>query len=263
MQLMPQTASTLGVKNSFDPAENVDGGVRYLRELLLQYNGDAAKALAAYNAGPHRVQQYDGVPPYRETHAYVARIINDYNRKKVAEAKQATQAGARRLRRPRRRPQWCETTPASVRAASRLAGLTPLTRHLPFEFGHRMRPTVARPADSSHEQETNSGDRGCRGRACACWCICRCTPGRSSTGHTFWSNTEHVNWAYVAAVGGDHLLPVCAARRALAHFPEADVQDHHGADLLGSAVHRLHGTGAAGPRRGSDPALPHRQARKT
>ena len=57
-----------------------------LRELLLQYNGDAAKALAAYNAGPQRVQQYGGVPPYRETRAYVARVINDYNRKKAAAA---------------------------------------------------------------------------------------------------------------------------------------------------------------------------------
>jgi soluble lytic murein transglycosylase-like protein len=93
MQLMPGTASKLGVKDSFDPAANVDGGVRYLRELLLLYNGDAAKALAAYNAGPHRVQQYHGVPPYRETHAYVARIIRDYNRKKLAQRKaaQATQ----------------------------------------------------------------------------------------------------------------------------------------------------------------------------
>jgi len=85
MQLMPQTAGMLGVKNSLDPEDNVDGGVRYLRELLLQYNGDAQKALAAYNAGPQRVQQYGGVPPYRETHAYVARVINDYNRKKAAE----------------------------------------------------------------------------------------------------------------------------------------------------------------------------------
>jgi soluble lytic murein transglycosylase-like protein len=85
MQLMPQTASTLGVTDVFDPTENVDGGVRYLGELLVQYNGDAAKALAAYNAGPHRVRQYGGVPPYRETHAYVARVINDYNRKKAAQ----------------------------------------------------------------------------------------------------------------------------------------------------------------------------------
>lgn len=89
MQLMPGTANKLGVKDSFDAAANVDGGVRYLRELLLLYNGDVAKALAAYNAGPQRVQQYKGVPPYRETHAYVARIIKDFNRKKLAERKKA------------------------------------------------------------------------------------------------------------------------------------------------------------------------------
>jgi len=88
MQLMPGTASNLGVKNSFDPSENVEGGVRYLRELLQCYNGDVAKALAAYNAGPQRVEHYKGVPPYRETQAYVARIITDYNRKKLAERKQ-------------------------------------------------------------------------------------------------------------------------------------------------------------------------------
>ena len=88
MQLMPGTAGKLGVKDSFDAAENVDGGVRYLRELLLLYNGDMIKALAAYNAGPQRVEQYKGVPPYRETHAYVARVIKDYNRKKLAERKQ-------------------------------------------------------------------------------------------------------------------------------------------------------------------------------
>ena len=87
MQLMPQTASRLGVNNSFDPQANVDGGTRYLRELLEQYNFDLIKALAAYNAGPQRVQQYHGVPPYRETRAYVRRIILDYNRKKIAEEK--------------------------------------------------------------------------------------------------------------------------------------------------------------------------------
>ena len=87
MQLMPGTASRLGVKDSFDPGQNVDGGVRYLRELLVLYHNDMVKALAAYNAGPQRVQQYKGVPPYRETHAYVARVIQDYNRKKIAERK--------------------------------------------------------------------------------------------------------------------------------------------------------------------------------
>jgi soluble lytic murein transglycosylase-like protein len=91
MQLMPATASNLGVTNSFDANQNVDGGVRYLRELLLRYKGDAAKALAAYNAGPQRVQQYGGVPPYRETHAYVARVITDYNRKKLAELRRQPQ----------------------------------------------------------------------------------------------------------------------------------------------------------------------------
>ncbi len=91
MQLMPGTADKLGVKDSFDPQANVDGGVRYLRSLLELYHYDVAKALAAYNAGPKRVDQYKGVPPYRETHAYVARIIKDYNRKKLAERKAAAQ----------------------------------------------------------------------------------------------------------------------------------------------------------------------------
>ncbi len=92
MQLMPQTAANLGVKNSFDPAGNVDGGTRYLRELLEMYNFDVVKALAAYNAGPHRVEKYKGVPPYRETQAYISRIIRDYNRKKLAQRKAATAA---------------------------------------------------------------------------------------------------------------------------------------------------------------------------
>ena len=85
MQLMPQTASQLGVKNSFDPNSNVEGGTKYLRELLEKYNYDVPKALAAYNAGPKRVDQYRGVPPYTETRAYVANIIRDFNRKKLAE----------------------------------------------------------------------------------------------------------------------------------------------------------------------------------
>jgi soluble lytic murein transglycosylase-like protein len=84
MQLMPQTASQLGVHNAFDPQANVEGGTRYLRELLERYDFDLIKALAAYNAGPERVEQYGGVPPYYETKAYVARIVRDFNKKKLA-----------------------------------------------------------------------------------------------------------------------------------------------------------------------------------
>ena len=94
MQLMPGTASNLGVKNPFDPQANVDGGTRYLRELIERYNFDLVKALAAYNAGPQRVEQYGGVPPYRETRAYVARIVRDFNRKKLAQQKAAAKAAS-------------------------------------------------------------------------------------------------------------------------------------------------------------------------
>lgn len=85
MQLMPQTATQLGVQNSFDARANVEGGTRYLRELLERYDFDLIKALAAYNAGPERVERYNGVPPYYETRAYIARIVRDFNRKKLAE----------------------------------------------------------------------------------------------------------------------------------------------------------------------------------
>lgn len=84
MQLMPRTSSQLGIENAFDPQANVEGGTRYLRELLERYNFDLIKALAAYNAGPQRVEQYGGVPPYYETKAYVARIVRDFNKKKLA-----------------------------------------------------------------------------------------------------------------------------------------------------------------------------------
>jgi hypothetical protein len=89
MQLMPGTANQLGVNDAFDPQANVTGGSRYLRELLERYNFDLVKALAAYNAGPQRVEQYRGVPPFRETRAYVARIVHEYNIKKIAQEKEA------------------------------------------------------------------------------------------------------------------------------------------------------------------------------
>jgi soluble lytic murein transglycosylase-like protein len=97
MQLMPETASKLGVSNAFDPQANVTGGSRYLRELLERYNFDLIKALAAYNAGTKPVERYKGVPPYQETQAYVRRIVQEFNRKKIAqekEEKRAQQAAA-------------------------------------------------------------------------------------------------------------------------------------------------------------------------
>ena len=94
MQLMPGTASQLGVPNAFDAQANVEGGTRYLRELLERYNFDLVKALAAYNAGPQRVERFGGVPPYYETRAYVARIVKDFNKKKMAQKKAAVHSAA-------------------------------------------------------------------------------------------------------------------------------------------------------------------------
>lgn len=74
MQLLPQTAVRFGVEDVFNPAQNIDAGTRYLKELLEMYNRDTGLALAAYNAGPEKVERYGGVPPYRETQDYVRRI---------------------------------------------------------------------------------------------------------------------------------------------------------------------------------------------
>jgi hypothetical protein len=85
MQLMPGTAAELGVTDSFRADQNINGGTAYLDALLIRYHDHLALALAAYNAGPAAVDKYHGVPPYRETRVYVARVIREFNRRKQWE----------------------------------------------------------------------------------------------------------------------------------------------------------------------------------
>jgi soluble lytic murein transglycosylase-like protein len=82
MQLLPGTAARFGVQNIFDPQENIDAGTHYLRDLLHRYNNNLALALAAYNAGPERVQQFGRMPPYAETVSYVRRVKRAYEKSK-------------------------------------------------------------------------------------------------------------------------------------------------------------------------------------
>jgi len=82
MQLMPATATAMGVDDAFKPDQNIAGGTAYLDEMLTRYHDNVALALAAYNAGPGAVDKYHDVPPYRETREYVARVIREFNRRK-------------------------------------------------------------------------------------------------------------------------------------------------------------------------------------
>lgn len=88
MQLMPATASELGV-DARRAEQNAQGGAKFLRELLLRYHGDAALALAAYNAGPGAVERYKGVPPYAETRRYIVRVLTEYTRRQKSRSQAA------------------------------------------------------------------------------------------------------------------------------------------------------------------------------
>jgi hypothetical protein len=97
-QLMPATAKDMGVADSFKPDDNLRGGATYLDRLLIRYHDNMALALAAYNAGPEAVDKYHGIPPYRETRVYVARVIHEFNRRVLAREAEAKRKAAQAKR---------------------------------------------------------------------------------------------------------------------------------------------------------------------
>ena len=93
MQLMPATAKELGVKDSFDPEQNIHGGVKYFKQMLVQFDGDVKLALAAYNAGCGRVLEYRGIPPFKDTQNYIKKVL-EYHQQYSSQVNAESQAGA-------------------------------------------------------------------------------------------------------------------------------------------------------------------------
>ena len=96
MQWMPGTADLMGVNDAWDPHQNIKGGVKYLSQMLREFNGNKALALAAYNAGPGAVKKYSGIPPYRETQNYVSRIMAEYQRLETRSVSNTVATGFQR-----------------------------------------------------------------------------------------------------------------------------------------------------------------------
>ena len=117
MQLLPETAARLGVKNIDDPQENIDGGTRYLRELLQKYNNDLVLTLAAYNAGPERVQQYGRVPPFAETISYVRRVRRSYEKSKSQASKKTPAPNSANITSPGMKTSMTNSSTAKTLAA--------------------------------------------------------------------------------------------------------------------------------------------------
>jgi soluble lytic murein transglycosylase-like protein len=120
MQLLPETAARLGVKDIFDPKENIDAGTHYLHDLLQLYKNDLTLALAAYNAGPDNVQKYGNVPPFRETESYVKQVKKKYQKNKSAPPAKAATPSA-----PPNTPPASATTPKSSPTAPGAAPTAP------------------------------------------------------------------------------------------------------------------------------------------
>jgi hypothetical protein len=128
MQLMPETAADLDVQDSFDPRDNIDGGVRHLKRLMARFHYNLPLALAAYNAGEQAVINYRGIPPYRETRQYVIRVLRRYDR-------DAARAVAQQLAQPKTAAPP-KATHVSAAAGAAAVSLTPTPAHaepLPIE----------------------------------------------------------------------------------------------------------------------------------